>query len=249
MTSHDTTQASLPDRAVRELAAATATLVTDHDILGTITNLLNGCADCVGADAAGIILATPDTGRPEFLAATDHRAQHLEVYQVQTEEGPGIDCTATGETITVSGLAQIAARWPTVHDAFRGAGFDAVHAAPMNWQGRTLGAVNLFFDAEHHPGDHPGDQTALIAQAFADIACLVVIHTGDLPTTHITAQTRAALDERTIIERAKGVIAYTNNLPMDAAFDHLTALAREQNQTLTTTATAVIDQAAADPLR
>lgn len=25
------------------------------------------------------------------------------------------------------------------------AGFAGVHAAPMNWQGRTLGAVNLFF--------------------------------------------------------------------------------------------------------
>jgi hypothetical protein len=241
MTGHATTQAPLPDRAVRELAAATATLVTDHDILGTITNLLHGCADCVGASAAGIILANPDNGRPEFLAATDHRAQHLEVYQVQSDEGPGIDCTSTGQTITVSGLAQIAARWPTVHDAFLAADFDAVHAAPMNWQRRTLGAVNLFFDADHHPGS----DTAVIAQAFADIASLVVIHTSDLPPTHITAQTRLALDERTIIERAKGVIAYTQNLPMDTAFDHLTALARERNQPLTTIAAGIINQAAA----
>ncbi|MEU0096513.1 ANTAR domain-containing protein [Kribbella sp. NPDC006257] len=244
MTSHATTQAPLPDRAVRELAAATATLVTDHDILGTITNLLNGCADSVGAAAAGIIMATPDSGRPEFLAATNHRAQHLEVYQVQTDQGPGIDCITTGGTITVSGLQNIGNRWPTVHDAFRTAGFDAVHAAPMNWQSRTLGAVNLFFDTNHHPGD----QTALIAQAFADIASLVIIHTGDLPPTHITAQTRAALDERSVIERAKGVIAYTDNVPMDTAFDYLTTLAREQQQPLTVVATAIIDQAAKGPL-
>jgi hypothetical protein len=245
MTSHATTQAPLPDRAVRELAAATATLVTDHDILGTMTNLLNGCADCVGAAAGGIIMADPDNGRPEFLAATNHRAQHLEVYQVQTDQGPGIDCITTGSTITVSGLTQIAARWPTVHDAFRAADFDAVHAAPMNWQNRTLGAVNLFFDTNHHPGD----QTALIAQAFADIASLVVIHTSDLPPTHITAQTRAALDERTIIERAKGVIAYSHNVPMDTAFDYLLTLSREQQQPLTTIATAIINTAAQDPIR
>jgi hypothetical protein len=241
MTSHATTQAPLPDRAVRELAAATATLVTDHDILGTITNVLNGCAGCVGASAAGIILASPDDGEPEFLAATDHRAQHLEVYQVQTDQGPGIDCTGTGQTITVSGLAQIAARWPTVHDAFLAAGFDAVHAAPMNWQGRTLGAVNLFFDTDHHPGT----DTTVIAQAFADIASLIVIHTGDLPLTHVTAQTRAALDERTIIERAKGVVAYTRNVPMDTAFDYLITLSREQQQPLTAIAVRIINQAAA----
>jgi hypothetical protein len=233
MTSHDTTQAPLPDRAVRELAAATAALVTDHDVLGTITNLLSGCADCVGAAAAGVILATPGDGRPEFLAATDHRAQHLEVYQVQTDQGPGIDCTTTGQTVIVSGLAQVAARWPAVHDAFRAANFDAVHAAPMNWQGRTLGAVNLFFDTGHRPGS----DATLIAQAFADIACLVVIHTSDLPPTHIA------------IERAKGVIAYTHNISMDAAFDHLIVLARERKQTLTTTATAIVDQAAEGPLR
>jgi hypothetical protein len=241
MTSHATTQAPLPDRAVRELAAATATLVSDHDILGTITNVLNGCAGCVGASAAGIIMAGPEDGDPEFLAATDHRAQHLEVYQVQTDEGPGIDCTGTGQTITVSGLAQIATRWPTVHDAFHAAGFDAVHAAPMNWQGRTLGAVNLFFDADHHPGD----DTTVIAQAFADIASLAVINTSDLPPAHITAQTRAALDERTIIERAKGVIAYTRNVPMDTAFDYLIALSREQQQPLTAIAAHIINQAAA----
>ncbi|MEU0094832.1 GAF and ANTAR domain-containing protein [Kribbella sp. NPDC006257] len=244
MTSHATPQAPLPDRAVRELAAATATLVTDHDILGTITNLLSGCADCVGAASAGIILATPDSGRPEFLAATDHRAQHLEVYQVQTDEGPGIDCTSTGQTVTVSGLAHIAARWPTVSDAFRAAGFDAVYAAPMNWQRRTLGAVNLFFDADHHPAS----DTAVLAQAFADMASLVIIQPADLPPTHVTAQTRAALDERTIIERAKGVIAYSDNLPMDAAFDRLIALAQQRNQSLTTTAAALIDKAAEGPI-
>jgi hypothetical protein len=242
MTSH-ATQVPLPDRAVRELAAATATLVADHDVLGTVTNLLDGCAGCVGASAAGIILATPDNGRPEFLAATNHHAQHLEVYQVQTDEGPGIDCTTTGRTITVIGLAQIAARWPSVHDAFVAADFDAVHAAPMNWQGRTLGAVNLFFDADHHPG---GDTTT-IAQAFADIASLVIIHAGHLPPTHITAQTRAALGERVVIERAKGVIAYTHNLPMDDAFDYLITLSRERQQSLTTIATSIIDEAAEGP--
>jgi hypothetical protein len=243
MTSHSAAEAPLPNRAVRELAAATATLVTDHDVLGTITNLLDGCADCVGASAAGIILAAPDTGRPEFLAATDHRAQHLEVYQVQTDEGPGPECTATGQTITATGLAQIATRWPSVHDAFVAAGFDAVHAAPMNWQGLTLGAVNLFFDGDHHPGS----DTTMIAQAFADIASLAIVHAGDLPATRITAQTRAALGERAVIEAAKGVVAYTHNLPMDNAFEYLITLSRERQEPLTNIATSIIDQAAAGP--
>jgi len=241
MTGHDTTQAPLPERAVRELAAATATLVTDHDVVGSTTALLHGCADCVGAKAAGIILAVPDSGRLEFLASTDHGSQHLELYQVQVDEGPGIDCTSTGQAITISGLTQIADRWPTLPGAFAAAGFDGVHAAPMIWQGQTLGAVNLFFGE----GDRPGGETSVVAQAFADIACLVVIQTAPQTPTQVAAKTRAALDERAVIERAKGVIAYTRRIPMDAAFDHLVSLARERRQLLTTAAAAIIDQAAA----
>ncbi|MEU0094866.1 ANTAR domain-containing protein, partial [Kribbella sp. NPDC006257] len=58
----------------------------------------------------------------------------------------------------------------------------------------------------------------------------------------------AALDERSVIERAKGVIAYTDNVPMDTAFDYLITLAREQQQPLTVIATAIVDQAAEGPL-
>jgi AmiR/NasT family two-component response regulator len=59
------------------------------------------------------------------------------------------------------------------------------------------------------------------------------------------ARTRAALEERTVIERAKGVIAHAENLPMDAAFDRLIALARDQARSLTVLAATVVDKAAA----
>ncbi|MEV0287027.1 MULTISPECIES: ANTAR domain-containing protein [unclassified Kribbella] len=238
MTSDGTSQASMPERAVRELAAATAALVTEHDVIGSITNLLHSCAECVDAVAAGLLLAGPHPGQLEFLTATDHRAEHLEVYQLQVDEGPGLDCVAGGRTVTTLGLEAIGARWPTLRDAFAAAGFDGVHAVPLNWQGQTLGAVNLFLaDVEIT------DEKETVAQAFADIACLVVIHTAPASPALVAAQTQAALDERATIERAKGVIAYTENLSMDAAFDHLRGLARRQEEPLTTTAATVIARA------
>jgi hypothetical protein len=110
----------------------------------------------------------------------------------------------------------------------------------MNRHGRALGVVNVFFaDGELAVGAH------LVAQAFADIASLVIVQTGAVPTAVIAARTRAALEERTVIERAKGVIAYAENLPMDAAFDRLIALARDQARSLTVLAATVVDKAAA----
>ena len=239
MTSHDTASSALPERAVRELAAATAALVRKHDVIGTTTNLLAGCAECVQAAAAGIVMSQPDGQGLEFLAATDHRAQHLEVYQVQVDEGPGADCVASGQPVTATGSGEIAARWPTLREPFRAAGFTGVHAAPMIWQGSTLGAINLFFTE-----GGPAADAGLVAQAFADIAALVIAHTTPLSPADIAARTRAALEERTVIERAKGVLAYTEDLPMDAAFDRLVALAREQSVPLTVVAAAVVNQAA-----
>lgn len=206
---------------------------------GTITNVISGCGDCVQAAAAGIVVTQPGRDGLEFLAATNHRARHLELYQVQVDEGPGVDCAATGQAITAIGLEQVAARWLTLDEPFRTAGFTGVHAAPMTWQGDILGALNLFF-AEVGPTA----ETALVAQAFADVAALVIVHTAAVSPDEITARTRAALAERVVIERARGVIAYPGALPMDAAFDRLVALARDQARPLTVVAAGVIDQAA-----
>lgn len=238
MTGHDTAYSALPERAVRELAAATAALVTEHDTIGTITNLLAGCADSVQASAAGLIMAQADRDGLEFLAATNHRAEHLELYQVQIEEGPGKDCVSSGQPLTVIGLDDIAARWPTMREPFRTAGFSGVHAAPVNWQQTTLGAVNLFFDKTG-----PAADAVLVAQAFADITALVIVHGATPSRDDLAARTKAALAERTVIEQAKGVIAYSENLSVDAAFDRLVELAREQHQPLTAVATTVVEQA------
>jgi hypothetical protein len=137
----------------------------------------------------------------------------------------------------VTGLPELAANWPRLTDQFRAAGFDGVHAAPMIWQGETLGAVNLFF-----VGDVEDDAT-LIAQAFADIACVVIIQAGSTTPTQVLAQTRAALGERTVIEQAKGVVAYTEQLSMDAAYDHLVEIARERGQQLTKVAATIVADA------
>jgi len=238
MSAHDTAYPALPERAVRELAAATAALVTEHDIIGTITKLLAGCADCLQATAAGLILQQADQGGLEFLAATDHRAEHLELYQVQIEEGPGKDCVSTGRPLTVIGLDEVAARWPTMREAFRSAGFTGVHAAPVNWQHSTLGAINLSFG---HAA--PAADAEVIAQAFADITALVIVHGAPPAPADLAGRTRAALAERTVVEQAKGVLAYSENLSVDAAFDRLVELAAERQQPLTVVAATLVEQA------
>ncbi len=239
MTSRDTADQALPLRAVRELAAATAALVGEHDVIGTITNLMSGCVASVGASAAGIVITQPGGVPLEFLAATDHRAEHLELYQVQLEEGPAMDCVSSAQLITVMGLDQLAARWPTMHDPFSRAGFVGVRAVPMLWQGLPLGSLNLFFAAVPPDAD---DQE--VSQAFADVAALIILHAHPIPPDQVAARTMAALEERAVIEQAKGVLADTDQLAMDAAFDRLIELARSRRLPVTVVAADIIDRAA-----
>jgi AmiR/NasT family two-component response regulator len=72
------------------------------------------------------------------------------------------------------------------------------------------------------------------------MASIVIIQAGTMTPTQVLTQTRAALDERTVIEQAKGVVAYTKDLSMDSAFDHLVSLAHDRGQHLTMVAAAVI---------
>ncbi|GAB3756478.1 AmiR/NasT family two-component response regulator [Microlunatus parietis] len=48
-----------------------------------------------------------------------------------------------------------------------------------------------------------------------------------------------------MIEYAKGVLAETHGLTMDAAFDRLVVLSRDQQRPLTVVATEVVDRASA----
>jgi hypothetical protein len=224
----------IPEDAVRELAAAVALLVTEHDVLGTVTDLLSGCERCLGAAGSGILVSRPDDERLEFLAATSHRAQDIELYQANIDEGPAADIVAIGQPVSAGGTA-FAERWPGLTDRFHARGFRSVYAYPMRWRGQTIGALNLFF-----AGDTVPDGIEPVAQAFSDIATVVVVHSGAISTDHVVAQLRSALTDRIVIEQAKGVLAYTEDLTFDGAFDRLLVRARDSGRSLSEVATEIV---------
>lgn len=225
------------EHALHGLVAAAAALVSDHGIVSIVTELMTSCVGSVGATAAGIVLASPAAGELEFLAATDHRAEHLELYQVQTASGPAADCIRTAQPVSIPDLTGVRATWPSLAEPFERAGFRGIHASPMVWQHQSIGALNLFFAADRRP------DAAEVAQAFADIATAAVLHARRLSPLEITTQARAALDDRAVIERAKGVLAHTHGLTMAEAFDRMLRLSREEGRPVTAVANDVVARA------
>ncbi len=232
------------DRALQGLTEAAAALVSPYDVVGTVTRLLIAAAASADAAAAGLIVRLTAADQLELLAATSHRAEELEAYQAQHRGGPCFEAAETGLPVVAHSRDQIQDRWPAVAPAFNRAGYMAVQAIPLHWDNHVIGALNLFWSIEI-----AGASGRLAGDVFADMATLAIMHSGTVSAAEVQRRTRAALDERTVIEQAKGVLAQQRRLSMDAAYGILLDMARREGQLIRATALAVIAGAAAESRR
>jgi hypothetical protein len=219
-------------------ARAVASLVAEHDVTDVLAHFLTEGLDALGGSAAGLLLRS-STGELEVLTATSHRVQDLEVYQAQQDTGPCAEAVSTKAFVFESGADRMAARWPELVSHLAAAEVGAVQAHPLRWHGEVLGAVNYFYAV---PVDESQDRV-VTGQAFADMATLILLTPQHIAAPDLVARTREALEARTVVEQAKGVLAYQNGVSIDRAYELLMDLSRTDGLTLSTAAVSVVRRA------
>jgi GAF domain-containing protein len=212
------------------------TLVDDFDVIDFLHVLTERSVQLLGVSAAGLLL-TDGRDTLQVVAASSERTRLLELFQLQTDQGPCVDCFRTGQPVSVADLPS-AGRWPRFTAAAAEVGFTAVHAVPMRLRTEVIGALN-FFDTI--PGALGADKLR-IGQALADVATIGLlqqraIHRRDV----LTEQLQTALNSRVLIEQAKGVLAERLRVDMADAFTLLRNGARSNNRRLSELAQAIID--------
>jgi GAF domain-containing protein len=87
------------------------------------------------------------------VAASTEQARVVELFQIQNDEGPCLDCYRTGQTVIVSDIRSdlAASRWPRFAAATLEAGYAGVHAIPMRLRDQVIGTLNLFRTAPDVP--------------------------------------------------------------------------------------------------
>jgi GAF domain-containing protein len=212
-------------------------LVEDFDIVDVLTLLADRCVLILDAAAAGLMLANAQ-GELRVMASSSDTVRLVELFELQAEEGPCLDCFRSGEPVGEADLALASARWPTLAPRAAEAGFRAVNALPMRLRGATVGSLNLFRTSR---GVIDDDDLAL-GQAFADVATIAILqHRAAEEAQEVNRQLAGALSSRVVIEQAKGIVAASLGLEMDEAFVRLRDHARRHNLRLAVVAHAVRD--------
>jgi GAF domain-containing protein len=213
------------------------TMVASFDVIDFLHVLTDRSVQLLGASAAGLLLADP-RGELRVVAASSEQARLLELFQIQNDQGPCLDCFRSGQPVTSADPGTAARRWPRFAAMAGEAGFAAVQALPMRLREQIIGALNLFRVA---PG--PFDQADMrVGQALADVATISLLQERSLRRSEtLNEQLQTALNSRVAIEQAKGKLAERLNLDVDQAFSLLRGYARTRNRRLSDLARAFVD--------
>src|SRR6202522_3892141 len=214
----------------------TDTMVADFDIIDFLHVLTRRSVELLEVSAAGLLLADP-RGDLRVVAASSEAARLLELFQLQNDQGPCLDCFRSGQPVAATDLSADQ-RWPRFAAAAGQAGFSAVLPLPMRLRDQVIGALNLFratagaFDAD----------SVHVGQALADVATISLLHDRSMRRSEtLNEQLQAALNSRIVIEQAKGKLAERLGIDVNQAFTLLRDQARNRNQRLSDLARAFVE--------
>jgi GAF domain-containing protein len=212
-------------------------LVDDYDVIDILTELMDRCVQLLGISAVGVMLLDPE-GELRLAASSSEATRVLELFELQSHEGPCLDAFRTGQPVEHENMHPGSGPWPAFSAAAHDAGFRAVFALPLRLRDRIIGALSLF-GVEETP---VSDSNVIMARAFADVATISVIqYQAASEAERLNNQLASALKSRIVIEQAVGMLAERMGRDTGEAFTLLRHYARSHQRLLTDVAQSTVD--------
>ena len=166
-----------------------------------------------------------DRERANTVVFTGQLALHLDERQYQHGAGPCLDAAVTGETVVVDVADD--SLYPDFAHSARRAGVTHSVSVGLPVPQRVVGALNLYASTP----DPPAEETIALAQAFASYAGVAVANAALYNHTAALAdQMQAAMQSRSVIEQAKGILMARHGCDADEAFKTLSKLSQDSNR-------------------
>jgi GAF domain-containing protein len=181
-----------------------------------------------GCDGAGVSVIA---GRRILtVAQTDETAERVDQIQRETGQGPCI-VAATQQDAPASVIVddmQAESRWPDYANRVSAIGVGSMIAFPLRAD-ELLGSLNLYATKPHAFTQEDGAVGAVFAAHAAVALANAQTHAAD---TREIESLRIALDTRSVISQAVGILMEREQISSDQAFQRLSTLSQHLNRKL-----------------
>ena len=216
-----------PDVLARSVARLEGVDPVDTGLDAALERVVAETDDVFAVDGAGLLLLD-EGGVLRYTAASDEPGRMLESLQEQFGEGPCVDAFLNDAPVLAPDLGADP-RWPSVGPLAAKHGIGAVLGVPVDLSEGPVGTLNVYAARPHRWEE--ADVAAIQAYTRVIASLLrsaVQAHLSGKAAT----QLQQALDHRSLIEQAKGVIMERRGLDQQAAFELLRAQARSTRRRL-----------------
>jgi GAF domain-containing protein len=212
--------------------------LSETDLIGVLSRIAELAKQTLdGAAEVSVTLIRP-TG-PHTAAFTGQLALELDEYQYEQGYGPCLSAAEKGDTFVVAEMAT-ETRWPNWTTRAAQAGAHSSLSIGLPIQESVNGALNVY-------GTTAGafdEDTVQLAHTFVSYAVVALAnaHLYDM-TASLATNLQAAMDNRAVIEQAKGIIMGERRCTSAEAFAILAKISSGSNRKLRDVAAALVETA------
>jgi len=222
------------------LAALSRFFVGDgtlQETLQRVTDLSVAAVD--GADMVGITMIVE--GRQRTAVFTDDLAPEIDQAQYDSGAGPCVEAFESGEIREIESTVE-EGPWPEFRRAAADHGIYSTLSCPMTVNKQQVGAMNLYSRHQRAFGDQDRDVGVL----FANQAAIVLANAQAYwDARQLSARLGEAMEARSIIEQAKGILMSSQGCDDAEAFDLLVKASQRENMKLRDVARRIVDETVA----
>jgi transcriptional regulator with GAF, ATPase, and Fis domain len=231
------------ENLVESLTALALTLTEDESVRDTLQSILTLALRSIpGCDAASVTVLD-SKGQPSTFVGTDEATYELDRRQYLLHDGPCMDA-ARQQQVNRWSLREAQQRWPEFTSLARELGLRSYLAAGLGIAGRPLGALNL---SSHEVDGFDQLDEEVISLFTAPAAAAIVVVSRYSEARELAAQLEQALQSRTVIDHAIGIIMAESRCDADQAFAALSRASNNRSMKLRDLAAEIVTRVGGRP--
>lgn len=223
---------------VSTLEQLTGLLLDEAPLEALLTQLLELTSRAISSSVAVSVTVVGDDGEYVTAASTSDDALAADAAQYELGQGPCVDSLRSGQVNHLR-ITEVE-RWATFRERALQLGFGSVLSVPLLSGEVAIGALNIFAA----DSDLLTEDDVLLARRIAAPAAATLANARAYrQATRLAGQLEIALANRSVIERAKGVLMATQKCSEDEAFGLMRLASQQRNIKVVDIAGQILDRA------